>query len=39
MVLLTVFCKIQRCTAVLFGSVFVMAVFAPDSDKDPEEYE
>ena len=33
------FCKIQRCTAVLFGSVFVMAVFAPDSDKDPEEYE
>ena len=41
------FCKIQRswrseerCTAVLFGSVFVMAVYyAPDSGKDLEEYE
>ena len=40
------FCKIQRswrseesCTAVLFGTVRVMSVHAPDSGKDPEEYE
>ena len=28
-----------RCTAVLFGSVMVMCVYAPDSTKDFEEYE
>ena len=40
------FCKVQRswrseerCTAVLFGSVFVMAVFAWDSGEDLEDYE
>ena len=39
------FCKIQRswrfeerCTAVLCGSAFVMAVSAPDSGKDLEKY-
>ena len=29
----------ERCTAVLFESVFVMAVHAPDPGKDLEEYE
>ena len=39
-------CKIQRswrtearCTAVVFGSVFVVAAHAPDSGKDLEEHE
>ena len=39
-------CKIQRswrsearCTAVLFGFVFVVAAYAPDSGKDLEEHE
>ena len=40
------FCTIQRawrheerCTAILFGSILVMAVYAQDSNKDMELYE
>ena len=29
----------KRCTAILFGSTLVMAVYAPDSSKDMELYE
>ena len=29
----------ERCTAILFGSTLVMAVYAPDSSKDVELYE
>ena len=31
--------SVERCTAVLFGSVMVMCVFACDSANDFEEYE
>ena len=29
----------ERCTAVLFDKTMVMAVYAPDSDKNLEQYE
>ena len=29
----------KRCTAFLFGSVFVMTVYAPDREKDLDVYE